>query len=188
MKTISKMTLLSLLVALPLGVKAGDQTASMNNEQRCNGTLTAVNAQDNTMTVRPLWFNKTFHIGQNCAVSALDKSTAAVSDLRPGEKVEIRYQDVQGVLVANRITERALRYDGTVQEVNQKNGTVTMAEAPLYTPFHAPQVFHTADNCGIILPDGQSGVLGQLKSGDRITVIYELPAVHRSPTASPTGA
>ncbi len=176
MKTISTMGLLALLVAVPLGLKAGEQTSSMNNEQSCTGTLTALNPQDNTMAVRPpLWFARTFHIGQKCAVSSLDKSSAVLSDLRPGEKVEIRYQNVQGVLVADRITERALRYDGTVRDVNQKDGTVTMAQAPLYAPFRAPQVFHTAANCGIVMPDGRSGALAQLNSGDRITVLYDLP-------------
>ncbi len=175
MKTITRLGFLALLLSLPPGGMAAAQAAVANTEKSCAGTLTAIHTQDNTITVKRMLMNKTFHLGQHCAVSALDKKDAVVSDLRPGEKVEIRYQNVEGVLVADQIAEKALRYDGAVQAVDAKAGTVTMQEAPLYVPFHAPQMFRLAAGCGIVLQDGHDGTLAALQPGDRISVIYELP-------------
>jgi len=175
MKTITRFGFLALLLSLPPGGMAAPQAAVSSNEESCAGTLTAIHTQDHTITVRRMLMDKTFHLGQHCAVSALDKKDAVVSDLRPGEKVEIRYQNVEGILVADQIAEKALRYDGAVQAVDQKAGTVTMQEAPLYVPFHAPQMFRLAAGCEIVLPDRHDGTLAALQPGDRISVIYELP-------------
>jgi hypothetical protein len=163
------------LTALPISVRAGQQTAEMNNGKSWEGTLTAVDTQDNTVKGKRWDVTETFHLGRNCAIAAIDKKEAALSDLRPGEKVRIHYQNAEGVRVADCIVEKALRYDGTVQAADSKAGTVTMAETPLYKPFHGPQTFRMATDCRVILANGADGTLADLGPGDRIAVTYELP-------------
>ncbi len=175
MNSITRYGALALMIALPLGVRAGQQPGGTTNEKTWFGTVGAVNTQDNTLTVKRGWFTKTFSIGEHCAVAAIDKKEAALSDLSPGERVLVRYQNAEGVLVADRIVERALRYEGTVQAMDQKAATVTMEQAPLYRPFHAPAMFRIASDCGVRLWDGREGTVAEVRPGDRILVIYQLP-------------
>jgi hypothetical protein len=179
MRTVTTIGILVLVSAFAVGAYAEPQMGARKNEQNWGGTLTAVNAQDNTVTGQHWWSTETFHAGKNCAIVAVDKKEAALSDLRPGEKVKIRYQDVEGVRVADRIVERALHDGGTVQAVDAKAGTVTMQEPPLYKPFRAPETLRIADDCKVVLANGDEGTLADVRPGDRVTVIYELPGDSR---------
>jgi hypothetical protein len=174
MKTITRFGFVALMIAAPLGVEAA-QPAGRCCERTWSGTVTLINTQDNTVTVKRAWLAKKFNLGEHCAIVAIDKKEAALSDLSPGERVTIRYQHAEGVRVADRIAERALRYGGTVYAVDQKAGTLTMEEAPLYRPFHAPERFRIASNCRVILWDGREGTLAELQPGEQISVTYELP-------------
>ena len=147
-----------------------------HSEETWTGTLTAVNAREKTFKAEHLLFTKTFSLGEQCAISTLDNQKAALSDLRPGEKVKVRYQAVEGVLVADQVAERPLHYTGTVQAIDPMARTVTMEEPPLYQPFHAPKAFQVATDCKIVLRSGNTGTLAALQPGDRISVIYELPS------------
>ncbi len=175
MKTIRAIGLLVLCAALPTGLRAGQHAAGMNNEKTWEGTLTAVDTADHTVTAKHWFFTETFHIGKNCTFADVEKKEVALGDLLPGEKVKIRYQNAEGVRVADHIMERALRYNGTVQAVDPKTSTMTMAEEPLYKPFRAPDTFRCASDCKVILVNGDKGTLADLRPGDRVTVIYEAP-------------
>src|SRR5580704_1111885 len=98
MKTIQAFGLVILMAALPLGAKA----AGNSDESTWTGTLVGVNTPDGTITGKHLLLKKTFRIGEHCIVSTLDKKEAALSDLRPGEVVQIHCQKADGVLVADR--------------------------------------------------------------------------------------
>ena len=175
MNSITRCGFLALMIALPLSVRAGQQPGRTANEKTWYGTVTAVNTRDHTLTVKRVWFTRTFNIGEHCAIAAIDKKEAALSDFSPGEKVRVHYQNAEGVLVADRITERALRYEGTVQAVDQEARTVTMEQAPLYRPFHAPAMFRIGSDCRVRLWNGREGTVAEVRPGDRILVIYELP-------------
>jgi Cu/Ag efflux protein CusF len=163
------------MAALPVGLKADQAQAERNHEKTWTGTLTAVNAQNKTLTGKEWLVTKTFNLGGNCPIATLDKQQAALSDLRPGEKVKVYYEDVEGVLVARRIAECPLHYDGIVHSVEPKTGTVMMEEAPLYQPFRAPHTFRIASDCKLLMRNGQNGTLADVQPGDRISVLYELP-------------
>jgi hypothetical protein len=175
MKTIMNTGFVLLLAALPAGVNANPDPATQGQESYWTGTLTAVNTGEKTLRGERWRLPKTFHLGVQCAISTIDNKQAALGDLRPGEEVQIRYQDAEGVLVADRIAEKALRYNGSVRDVDLKAGTVTMAEAPLYQPFRAPKGFRLAGDCKVILWNGQEGRLADVRPGDQISVVYELP-------------
>ncbi len=177
MQTIRRLALASvvLVAAFPLTVQAVSPSAGEKCGKTWRGTMTALDTRDNSITVKHAWRTRTFHLGEHCVIAAVDKKEATLGDLSPGEKVMIYYQNAEGVLVASRIQERALRYNGTVQAVDQKAGTVTMAEPALYRPLHAPKKFRIASDCKVTLWDGREGRVTEVQPGDRISVIYELP-------------
>lgn len=181
MNTIRRLGLLALVITLPLGVQASGQPAEMHDGKTWRGTITAVDASGHTLSVKRALLTKKFNLGEHCAITAVNKQTAALTDLRPGEKVIVRYQDAEGVLVANRIAERALHYHGTVNGIDQNTRTVTMEQAPLYKPFRAPRKFRLANDCKVTLWNGREGTLADMHPGDRISITYELP--DRSPVA-----
>src|SRR5258708_10447909 len=126
MNTMKTLGLLVLVSILSLSTNADQQTAETKHEKTWRGTLAAVNAQDNTIRCRRWLLTRTFQAGEHCAISAVDKNEAALSDLYPGEKVQIRYRKAEGVRVADRIAERELRYAGRVQDLDRKDGIVTI--------------------------------------------------------------
>jgi hypothetical protein len=175
MRTITNFGLVLLIAALPASAAASQQTNQRTHENAWTGTVTAVNTKNQTLSGGHWWYTRTFNVGEHCTISTLDKKQAALSDLRPGDEVRIRYQEAGGVLVADRVAEKPLHYTGTVHAVNEKTCLITMTEPALYKPFRSPQTFRVASDCKILLPNGKSGQLADLKPGDRIRVIYELP-------------
>ena|ERR1051326_7129684 len=175
MKTLARVGLIGITVALPLMVSADEQIAGTKNDEDWNATLTAVNAEHGSITAKSWFITRTFRTGDNCAITALDKKHATLSDLCPGEKVKIRYQNVEGVLVADRITEKGLRYSGTVEAVDPNTSTLTLenrvnSKAP---PHH--KSWSVASDCKVVLHDGKTGTISDVKPGDMVTLIYELP-------------
>ena len=175
MKTIMKLGAGLLLAVVPAGAQANPEPAPISHEKCWTGDVTVVNTQNKTLTGEHWQFSKTFYLGEKCPISTVDNHDATLSDLRPGEKVRIRYRSVEGVLVADRIVEEALHYKGTVQSVDPNTHTLTMAEAPLYQPFHAAERFHIAGDCKVILSNGREGSWNDVQPGDHISVVYELP-------------
>ncbi len=163
------------MATLPAGAKSDPAAAGTTRDRAWSGTITCVSSQDNTLKAKSGFFTRTFELGEHCPISTVDKKEAALSDLRSGDRVTIRYQDVEGVLVARRIAERPLHYAGTVHAIDPKGGLVTMEEAPLYQPFRAPRTFHVASNCKIVLWNGHEGTLADVQPGDRIVVTYDRP-------------
>jgi hypothetical protein len=159
MNTIRSIVFVVLVAALPFGVTARQQPAGDSTGSTWRGRVTAVSTRDNTITGKRLWLTETFHVGEHCAISTVNRENALLGDLSPGEKVKIRYQKAAGVLVANRIVEEALRYAGTVGRLDEKARTMTMDEAPLYQPFRAPETFRIASDCKVILWNGHDGTL-----------------------------
>ncbi len=175
MRTIAKFGLLALVCTVGSRTSADQQMAGSTVEHTWTGTLTGVNAQNNAITGKSFLATRTFQIGDHCVISTLDKKTAALSDLQPGEKVKITYQNAEGVLVADRITEQALCYDGRVQAVDQKAGTMMIESKVVFRSFPVHKTFSIAPDCKVILPNGREGTLADVKPGDRIALIYELP-------------
>jgi hypothetical protein len=180
MKTIKTLQLAALMAALPLGAWAGPEAAGATHEKSWSGTLTDVNAGERTITARKWFIKRTFNAGDKCTVKAVGKKEAALGDLRPGEEVIIHYRDADGVLVADRITERPLHYQGTIETVDAKTSQLTMAAGRLGPASHHKQM-QIASDCKILLHNGKAGTVADLHPGDRVTIIYELP--DGSPTA-----
>lgn len=136
-------------------------------EKSYTGTVISVDANEHTLRVK-WWamFDKSFNLGDACAVSQLDNSHAAISDLRVGEKVTVGYVKVHGVLIANRIEQDAMRYEGTVKALDTAKGTLTLDG----------RTFDIADDCKVGLRNGRTGTFADIRTGNYVTVTYERPA------------
>jgi hypothetical protein len=100
----------------------------------------------------------------------LDKNDALVTDLRPGANVMVRYQDAHGVLIADRVEQQPMRFEGMVKAIDPDKRVLIL---------HRPGLTKTlqiADNCKITLRNDKPGTLADILPGSHVTVTYETPA------------
>ena len=173
MKTNSKYGLLLLICSLSLGARAGQQTTEKVKDKTWDGTLSSVNLTDRSINGKSGWFSDSFRIGEDCVISTIGKDSASLSDLHPGEAVNVRYQSLGGVQVATRITEQARSCSGTIQSVDAKSMKLTM-EQELFRTIPEHKTVRIASECKVTLNNGDSGSIADLRPGDKITVKYDL--------------
>jgi len=144
-------------------------------EKSYTGTVAAVDPKENTLEIKGLVLSKKFNLGAACTYTLLDNGTGTFGDLRPGEKVRVSYQDAQGVLIADRVEQQPMRFEGMVTAIDPDKHTLTL---------HRPAVdkqLQMAEDCKIVLRDGKSGTFADVHVGNHVTVTYETPA--GTPTA-----
>ena len=160
----------SVLTAASVVTASADQaTTAARPEKNYTGTVVSVNPNEHTLDVRGFLFSKKFNLGDNCTYALWDKSAGTVSDLRPGEKVAVNYQDASGVLVADRVKQEPMRYEGMVKTIDPQNRTMTVHVRGLDKKFQIP------DNCSVVLRNDKSGTLTDIQVGNHVTVTYETP-------------
>ncbi len=141
--------------------------------QTYTGTVISVNPNEHVVNVSGwlgwLKLHKAFNLGENCDYTQLGKNPASAADLHPGEKVTVSYQDVDGVLIANRVTQEAMRYEGMVKAVDASHRTLT-----LHGTAWDKKLTFPAD-CQIVLRDGKAGTAADIQVGNHVTVTYETP-------------
>jgi Cu/Ag efflux protein CusF len=156
-----------LISACAASVQADDKMAA--NEKTSTGTITALDAKEKVLKTEGLLFTKTFVLGDNCTLAVGSQTDASLNEFRPGQKVTVDYRDVDGVLVADRVTQDRLYFTGEVSAIDAKSHVLTLRHrAELKT-------FGIADNCGVTLSKKSSGSLDDIKPGNHVTVIYEKP-------------
>lgn len=168
-RTLSLLCLAALVSARPVSALADEQVAASQNGKAYSGVITSVDPKEKTVTVKRFWFNETFNIGDDCTIAVGDRKSAALSDLRPGQKVEVRYQDVEGVLVAKRIGHEKLLYAGSVKAIDPDKRTLTVSRRGSTKAFSIPP------DCKVVLKDDKTGSLKDVNVGHRVTVLYEAP-------------
>jgi len=151
-------------------------TAAAKSEKSYTGTVTSVDPKEHVLNVKG-WtmMTKAFNLGASCLVSQLGKDNATANDLRAGEKVSVSYQDVHGVLIASRVEQEPMRFEGMVKEINNDKHTVTLHRTALDKDIQLPS------DCKIVLRDGRTGTLADIQAGYHVTVTYEMPG--GTPTA-----
>ena len=73
------------------------------------GTVAAVDPNEHVLSVKGWMLRKSFNLGGGCTYTLLEKPSATAADLRPGEKVVVSYQNVQGVLIATRVEQQPMQ-------------------------------------------------------------------------------
>jgi hypothetical protein len=134
------------------------------------GTVIAVDTNKRRLNVRDWTMRqKSFNLSDHCECRQLEQSHASVHDLRRGEIVTVRYIMVEGVRIAIRVEQQPVRLKGIILELDGESRALTLH----LETFN--RELRLAEDCGIILHDGQRGTLADLAVGNQVTVTYEAP-------------
>jgi hypothetical protein len=139
------------------------------------GTVVSVDAKERLLGLQGTFLTKKFNLGDNCTYALVDKPAGAISDLRPGQRVMVVYQESHGVLVANRVAQQPESYEGTVKACDPIQRTMTLHTRGM------DRTFQIAGDCKVVLRGDQSGTLADIQTGNYVTVTYETP--NDKPTA-----
>jgi hypothetical protein len=154
-----------------------DQTSTAAQpEKDYTGTVVGVDSQEHMFSVKGSVFSeKTFNLGGNCAYLWLGNNNGAADGLRPGEKVAVRYQAVHGVLIADRIEQHPMRFEGMITTISPDKHTLTLDR------HGRNKDLQIADGCNVVLRDNAAGTFADLHPGNHVVVTYETP--NDTPTA-----
>jgi len=83
--------------------------------QELEGTITSINPQSKTMTVKGAMLSKSFKLARNTEIANEDNTAARFSNLKVGDHVRVSYRDQNDALVATYIvrTQRNARSSGS---------------------------------------------------------------------------
>lgn len=153
---------------------AEDSEASLDStgpgEKTYTGTVTALDPDEHVMKVKS-WtmFHRSFNLGQRCSFILPGNVTGTLSDLRLGEKVTVRYQNVHGIRIADRIRQIPVRFEGKVVAIDPIAHQLVIHQRGLDKPMVI------APGCRIVRLNQQPGSLPDIRLGDHVTVTYEMP-------------
>lgn len=155
---------------------AGQPAAAAKPEKSYTGTVVSVDPQARVLNVKswPMW-HKEFNLGDNCTYTLVDKNNGMANDLRPGEKITVYYQDSHGVLIADRIEQRPVRFEGMVAAIDLNKHTLILHRRGL------DKQLEIAADCSVVLRNEKPGLFTDIHPGDHVTVTYETPG--GTPTA-----
>ena len=170
MKTNSLRTVLvtgMIFAILPCATLASaDAPKADRTERHFKGTLATLDPNEGTVAVKSFWRTRTFNLADDCKVSLEDKPQATVAELRPGQQVEIKYQNADGVLIARQINQHNLAFKGRVKAVEPNQRMLSVKRSGLTLDFNL------ASDCPI-LKQGESQTMRDLQVGEIVSVVYE---------------
>jgi len=155
------------LLGLMSASAASGDLSNGPGEKTYSGTVTAVDVPDHILSVRGFLFARSFNTGNDCKVSLEDKGQVSLGDLRPGQEVEVRYNDDNGVHIARNIAQHNLKYAGHITSIEPQHGIILVRGGAMTREFNIPP------NVTVLLKDDQAKGLNRLQVGDEVTVVYE---------------
>ena len=174
-KSINWMTVCAAVLTATMAYRVSADDASANApaakpDKTYTGTVVSVSPQENLLDVKAFLFsNKKFNLGNTCAYTIEGKDTGGIGDLRPGQRVTVGYQDANGVLVADRVTQQPLREEGMVKAIDPSAQTLTLHLGVMDKTFQLPT------DCEVTLRGDKSGTVADIQAGNHVTVTYEVP-------------
>jgi Cu/Ag efflux protein CusF len=165
-----------LTVTAALRASADQMATAARPEKSYTGLVTSVDPKEHVLNVKKwaLW-NKKFTLGADCACTFVDQGAGTINDLRPGQRVRVGYQNAHGVLVAGTVAQQPMRCDGTIK-------TIDPTQHALVLRGHGrDRKFQIANDCNVRLRNDKAAELGDVQTGDYVTVTYEKP--DETPTA-----
>ena len=144
--------------------------AAAQNEKSCTGLITSIDPKTHRISVQN-WamYTRKFNLGDNCFYAQVDNNNAPATDLRLGEKVTVSYQNSHGVLIADRVQQQSMRFEGTVTAIDNDKHTLTLHRPGL------DKVLDYPNDSKITLRDGKNGNFTDIKVGNYVTATYEMP-------------
>lgn len=159
----------AVLTAATFRATADQPAAAVRPENHYTGTVVSVDPNERLLITKGFVLSRKFNLGDTCAYALLDKNPGAAGDLRPGEKVIVNYQDAQGVLIADRVEQRPMRYEGMVRSIDPAAHKLTLRVHGL------DRTLQIANGCNIVLRGEKAGTLNDIQAGNHVTVTYETP-------------
>jgi len=167
----------AVVVGLALNASAGQAptnsaATAVGHEKSYTGTIVSVDRTAQMIEIKDTLglFHKRFSLADNCAYTFIEKGSGTAADLRAGQRVDLGYQNAHGVLIADRVTQEPMRFEGVVQTVDPQQHTLTVRHSML------DKVFSIPGECTVVLRDNKSGTLANVQVGERVTVTFETPA------------
>ena len=134
-----------------LRASADESAAAARPEKSYTGTVVSVDPQEHVLNAKGFVLSRKFNLGAACAYTMWDGRTGTINDLRPGEKVTVGYQDANGVLVADRVEQKPMRYEGMVKAIDPTAHTLTLHLRGM------DKTFQIATDCAMELRNEKSG-------------------------------
>jgi hypothetical protein len=159
----------AVLTAMAFRAPADQSQTAARPEKSYTGTVLSVDPQEHVLNARGFVLSRKFNLGAACTYTMWDGKTGTINDLRPGEKVTVGYQDASGVLVANRVEQQPMNYEGMVRAIDPTAHTLTLHLRGM------DKTFQIASDCGVVLRNEKSGTLADIQTGNHVTVTYETP-------------
>jgi hypothetical protein len=143
-------------------------------EHTYTGRVVSFDPKEHVLTVKGRMFSrKEFNFGDDCAFTflyaMLNNNDGPANDLRRGEKVTVRYQDVQGVLIADRIVQQPMQFAGLVRRIDPGKHTLTIRRRV------GDKQLDVATECIVVLGHDKAGALADIHPADQVIVSYETP-------------
>ena len=132
-------------------------------------TVVSVDAKEHMLVLEGFFANKTFNLGDKCTYTFVDKGAGTIGDLHPGQRVEVVYQEAHDVLVADRVTQEPMCYEGTVKACDPAARTITLHGRG------RDKTLPIAADCKVMLRNDKLGSLADIQTGNYVTVTYETP-------------
>ena len=131
------------------------------------GDVAAVHVKEKIIQVKGLLFSKTFNASTDCKLSFENKPRGSWTDLRRGQKVEVTYEDADGILVAQSIAQYDPDFTGYITAIDTAKRSMTVKHGRFSRTFLIPE------SCRVIVRGADSGSLNALEIGHTIVVDYE---------------
>jgi len=161
-----------LMAAAVFRAMANDASANATtakSDKAWTGTVVSVAPNERVLDVKGFLFRKQFNLGDSCRYDMVGQEQGTIGDLRPGQRITVSYQNANGVLVADRVTQEPLRETGMVKSVDPNAHLLTLHVGMMDKTYQLPE------SCGVMLRGDKAGALGDIRVGDHVTVTYEVP-------------
>lgn len=166
---------MSALMMTAFKSSAEDTATAVMPHKSYTGMVVSVDTKEHALDVKGFILSKSFNLGDNCVYKFVDKEAGVISDLRPGQRVTVGYQDASGVLVADLVTQQPMRAEGMVKAIDLEAHTLTLHLRATDKTFQFPA------DCEVMMRGGKSGTVADIQTGNHVTVTYEMP--NDKPTA-----
>src|SRR6266699_1282292 len=129
---------------------AGPATPVSKHEKTYTGMVVSLDPKEHVLNVKRFLWTKKFNLGDSCTYTFVGKGPGVLGDLRPGQKVMLSYQNAHGVLVADRVEQEPMRYEGTVKAIDPQKRTLIMHLGAV------DRRLQIADDCKVVLRNDKS--------------------------------
>ena len=149
---------------------------------RCEGTVTAYDPIQRTLTLHARGMDRTFQIAGDCKVMLRDDKSGALTDIQTGNYVTVTYETPNDKATAWKIAQTSETFSGSLTAIDLDTRTVK-AKAMFDT-----KKFTLGDNCAIVINGKMNGQLADLKPNDKLVFSYdEINGVNVANRIAPAG-